>query len=306
MEEYTFAVSEEGEGNRLDRYLSEQIESLSRSYLQRLIADGLVRLNGEPTQARTLTKFGDEIKVFVPEPVALEVKAEDIPLDIVYEDEALLVVNKPQGMVVHPAAGNYTGTLVNALLFHCDGQLSGINGVARPGIVHRIDKDTSGLLVVAKTNEAHGALAEQIKVHDFTRVYHAIVCGNIKEDEGKIDLPVGRHPVERKKMCVNPENGRNAVTYFTVKERFGEYTYVTCKLETGRTHQIRVHMSHIGHPIIGDPVYGRKDSFGLKGQALHAAVLGFRHPMTQEYMEFSAPLPSYFEAVLEKLHNKFV
>ncbi len=290
---------------RIDKYICEHIEDLSRSYVQKIIQDGLVKANDKVVKSNYKVNMNDVIIVEIPEPEKLEVEAENIPIDIVYEDDDLLLVNKPQGMVVHPAPGNYTGTLVNALMFHCGDNLSAINGVIRPGIVHRIDKDTSGLLIVAKNNNAHVKLAEQIKEHSVTRKYIALVYSNIKEDKGTIDLPIGRHPIDRKKMTVTSKNSRNAVTHFKVLERFNQYTYIECKLETGRTHQIRVHMNHIGHPIVADPVYGRKkDKFKLNGQVLHAKLLGFVHPRTCEYMEFEVEPPAYFEKVLNTLRMK--
>ena len=242
--------------------------------------------------------------VLLPEPEELNVEPENIPLDILYEDDDLLVVNKPKGMVVHPAAGHSSGTLVNAVLYHCRGNLSGINGVLRPGIVHRIDMDTTGALVICKSDFAHQSLAEQLSVHSITRKYRAIVHGNLKEDEGTIEGPIGRHPTDRKKMAINYKNGKDAVTHYKVLERFGQATYVECRLETGRTHQIRVHMASIGHPLLGDTVYGSsKNPYHLEGQALHAMILGFVHPRTCEYMEFTAPLPEYFVKLLSKLRK---
>ncbi|MBE7054225.1 MAG: RluA family pseudouridine synthase [Ruminococcaceae bacterium] len=293
----------DAENIRLDRFL--KLEDVSRSQIQKMINEEKVKVNGAFVKTGYLVQIGDEIEVEIPEPKNIDVIAEDIPLDIVYEDSDLIVVNKPQGMVVHPAAGNYTGTLVNALLYHCKGELSGINGAIRPGIVHRIDKDTSGLLVVAKTNKAHLSLAEQIKEKSVTREYVCVVSGLVSQNKGIIDAPIGRHPTERKMMTVTSSNSRNAVTHFEVNERFYNTSYVTCKLETGRTHQIRVHMKYIGHPVLGDPVYGAKRNFySLKGQALHARTLGFIHPSTNEYMEFSAPLPEYFEVLLTRLREE--
>ena len=294
-------------GLRLDIYLSEAA-GMTRSAAQRLIDGDRVTVNGAPASKNAKLRAGDTVTVSVPEPEPYEAVAQDIPLDIVYEDEQLLVVNKPKGMVVHPAAGNPDGTLVNALLYHCGDSLSGINGVMRPGIVHRIDKDTSGLLVVAKTNEAHLGLAEEVRNHDFTRIYDAVVYGNLKDDEGTIDLPVARHPVERKRMAVAPPyaaNARRAVTHYTVHARYNGFTWVKLRLETGRTHQIRVHMSYIGHPVAGDPVYGPKRVITrLGGQCLHAGVLGFVHPTTGEYLEFGAPLPEYFTSFIKTLEEK--
>lgn len=298
-----FVVEDIDAGKRIDLYLSEKIEDMSRSQVQKLIGDGNIKVNQKDIKSNYKVRKNDSIDVIIPEPVMLEITPEDIDIEIMYEDDDIAVVNKPQGMVVHPAAGNYSGTLVNALLAKCS-NLSGINGVIRPGIVHRIDKDTSGVLVVAKNDNAHKALAEQIKEHSMKRVYMALVEGVIKNDEGTIDLPVGRHPVERKRMAVVQKNGRNAVTHYKVLERFKVNTLVEARLETGRTHQIRVHMSYIGHPLVGDPVYGfKKQHFKLKGQALHAMTLGFIHPTTKEYMEFNAPLPEYYEQLLCKLRQ---
>ena len=296
-------VSEE-EG-RLDKYLSDKLENMTRSYLKKLISDDkAVLVNGNPAKPNYKLKPGDIIELAVPEPIELEIKAENIPLDIVYEDNDMLVVNKPQGMVVHPAAGNYTGTLVNALLYHCGDSLSGINGEKRPGILHRIDKDTSGLLLVAKNDNAHQKLSSQIKEHSLTRAYKALVHGNIKQDSGRIDAPIGRHPSDRKKMTITDKNSREAVTNFRVIERYGRYTFVECILETGRTHQIRVHMSKNGHPIVGDKTYGvKKEEFNLAGQLLHAYKVGFIHPVSGEYMEFVSELPDYYMNVLDRLRN---
>ena len=295
----------EGEEGRLDKYLSDKLEDMTRSYLKKLISDDkAVLVNGNPAEPNYKLKPGDIIELAVPEPIELEIKAENIPLDIVYEDNDMLVVNKPQGMVVHPAAGNYTGTLVNALLYHCGDSLSGINGEKRPGIVHRIDKDTSGLLLVAKNDNAHQKLSSQIKEHSLTRAYKALVHGNIKQDSGRIDAPIGRHPSDRKKMTITDKNSREAVTNFRVLERYGRYTFVECILETGRTHQIRVHMSKNGHPIVGDKTYGvKKEEFNLAGQLLHAYKVGFIHPVSGEYMEFVSELPDYYMNVLDRLRN---
>ena len=295
----------EGEEGRLDKYLSDKLEDMTRSYLKKLISDDkAVLVNGNPAKPNYKLKPGDIIELAVPEPIELEIKAENIPLDIVYEDNDMLVVNKPQGMVVHPAAGNYTGTLVNALLYHCGDSLSGINGEKRPGIVHRIDKDTSGLLLVAKNDNAHQKLSSQIKEHSLTRAYKALVHGNIKQDSGRIDAPIGRHPSDRKKMTITDKNSREAVTNFRVLERYGRYTFVECILETGRTHQIRVHMSKNGHPIVGDKTYEKKkEEFNLAGQLLHAYKVGFIHPVSGEYMEFVSELPDYYMNVLDRLRN---
>lgn len=297
-------VSPEDAGVRIDKYLAEQLPDITRSYLQKLLKDGSVQMNGKPVKASTKTAAGALIALTIPEPEEPEILPEDIPLDILYEDSDVILINKPKDMVVHPAAGHYTGTLVNALMYHCRGDLSGINGVLRPGIVHRIDKDTTGVLIVCKNDRAHNALAEQLKEHSITRKYRAIVCGNLKEDEGTVDAPLGRHPQDRKKMAIVRSGGKRAVTHYRVLERFGNYTYIECRLETGRTHQIRVHMASLGHPLLGDEIYGRaKSPFKLEGQTLHAMVLGFIHPTTGEYMEFEAPLPEYFEKLLEKLRK---
>jgi len=287
---------------RIDSWLSSSLEDYSRSYIQKLCQDGNVFVNGAQAKSNLKLKSGDKIVVNVPEPEILNVVAEDIPLDIVYEDEYIIVINKPKGMVVHPAAGNYTGTLVNALMKYCGDSLSDINGVIRPGIVHRIDKDTSGLLVVAKNNKAHEILSKKLKTHDIKREYIALVEGIIYENNGKIDAPIGRHPLDRKKMSVNLTNGRDAITHFKVLERFPTATYLELKLETGRTHQIRVHLSYIDHPIIGDVVYGRKKQrFKTHGQALHAIRLQFEHPITGEAMLFETAVPDYFQKLLGEL-----
>lgn len=287
---------------RIDSWLSSNIEDYSRSYIQKLCEEGNVLVNGAQAKSNNKLKIGDKIIVNVPEAEILNVLAEEIPLDIVYEDEHIIVINKPKGMVVHPAAGNYTGTLVNALMKHCGDSLSDINGVIRPGIVHRIDKDTSGLLVVAKSNQAHEILSTKLKTHEIRREYIALVEGIIYENNGKIDAPIGRHPVDRKKMSVNTKNGRNAITHFTVVERFPTATYLELKLETGRTHQIRVHLSYINHPIIGDEIYGRKKQrFDTHGQALHAIRLKFEHPITGKEMLFETAVPDYFQKLLEDL-----
>ena len=297
-------VSPEDAGVRIDKYLAEQLPDITRSYLQKLLKDGSVQMNGKPVKASTKTAVGAVIALTIPEPEEPEILPENIPLDILYEDSDVILINKPKNMVVHPAAGHYTGTLVNALMYHCRGDLSGINGVLRPGILHRIDKDTTGVLIVCKNDRAHNALAEQLKEHSITRKYRAIVCGNLKEDEGTVDAPLGRHPQDRKKMAIVRSGGKRAVTHYRVLERFGNDTYIECQLETGRTHQIRVHMASLGHPLLGDEIYGRaKSPFKLEGQTLHAMVLGFIHPTTGEYMEFEAPLPEYFEKLLEKLRK---
>lgn len=288
---------------RLDKFIADNSD-ISRSFAAKLAEDGRITVNGKKADKKTKLREGDKIVIEIPEPDTLEAQPQDIPLDIVYEDDYVIVVNKPQGMVVHPAPGNPDGTLVNGLLFHCS--LSSINGVIRPGIVHRIDKDTSGLLIVAKTNEAHEALSAQLKERKALRKYNCIVNGNIKEDSGTIDKPIGRHPVDRKKMAVI-EGGREAVTHYNVLERFGQYTLVECILETGRTHQIRVHMASIGHSIVGDTVYGiKKERFRTNGQLLHAKTIGFTHPKTGELMQFDSELPEYFTSILTKLRREIV
>ncbi len=291
------------EGLRIDKYLAEVMTDYSRSFLQKQLKDKNVTVNGCPVKASYKVAEEEEIAVAIPASQEPDILPQNIPLDILYEDEQLLVVNKPKGMVVHPSAGHYSDTLVNALMFHCKGRLSGINGVLRPGIVHRIDMDTTGALVVCKTDLAHQSLAAQLKEHSITRRYRAIVHGNLKESQGTVEGTIGRHPVERKKMAANVTKGKRAVTHYRVLEQLKGYTYVECQLETGRTHQIRVHMSSIGHPLLGDVVYGpKKCPFpSLMGQTLHAMVLGFLHPVTGEYLEFQAPLPEYFEALLKKL-----
>lgn len=305
MTEKTWRVTGDMKPERIDKHISAVCGELTRSYVQRLIEEGRVLCNGKKVRTCIKVEEGDEITVVIPPPQTLEVQPENIPLDIVFEDDDLMVINKPKGMVVHPAAGNESGTLVNAVLFHAKGKLSGINGVIRPGIVHRLDKDTSGLILVAKTNAAHLSLAQQIKDKTCRRVYVCIVRGNLREDQGRIDEPIGRNPAQRKKMCVTQKNSRSAVTHYRVLERFGEYTFVECRLETGRTHQIRVHMQYIGHPVMGDEVYGGgKNPFGLHTQALHAAGIGFVHPVTGEELFFSCPLPNYMEQILERLRRK--
>lgn len=304
MQEHGFTVCHSGE--RIDRSLCKDLKDLSRSYIQKLVKDGNVLVNGEKIKSNYKVSEGDKISVIVPDPEEIQdVIAEDIPLDILYEDDDILVINKPKGMVVHPSPGHYNHTLVNAVLFHCKDQLSGINGVLRPGIVHRIDMDTTGSLLVCKNDRAHQIIADQLKDHFITRRYHAIVCGNLKEESGTINAPIGRHPIDRKKMSTKSKNGRHAVTHYKVLERFGNYTYIECQLETGRTHQIRVHMASIGHPILGDVVYGpSKCPWKLQGQTLHAKILGITHPSTGQYIEFDAPLPEYFVSLLEKLRRK--
>ena len=301
MSQISLQADETYMDERLDKFLSAMLPDQSRSYLQKIIKDGNVLVNGEPKKSSYRLEDGDEVTADLPELKSQDIEPENNPQDILYENDSSLMVNKPKGMVVHPSAGHYTGTLVNAVLWHCQGQLSGINGVSRPGIVHRIDKDTTGVLVVCKNDAAHNAVAAQLKEHSITRKYRAIVHGVIKEDEGTVDAPIGRHPTERKKMASGVKNGKRAVTHYRVLERFQGYTYVECQLETGRTHQIRVHMASIHHPLLGDTVYGpAKDSHHLEGQTLHAMVLGLIHPVTGEYLEVEAPLPEYFENLLKK------
>lgn len=302
MQQNDYAVPQEAAGLRLDKAITLLCEDLSRNAVQQLLDEGNILVNGKSENKKYSVKYNDVISVTLPEPKTLSVAPENIPLDIVFEDEYLLVVNKPKGMVVHPAAGNYSGTLVNALLYHCGDSLSGINGIIRPGIVHRIDKDTSGLLVVAKTDAAHKGLAQQIKEHSFTREYKTVVVGNIRDDSGTVDAPIGRHPKDRKKQAVTDRNSRNAVTHFEVIERFNGFTYLKVRLETGRTHQIRVHMAYRGTPVAGDVIYGNpKKTYGLQGQCLHAATIGFVHPITNEYLEFTADLPEYFKDFLRRI-----
>lgn len=302
IQENEYIIDGEVIGLRLDKAITVLCEDLSRNAAQQLIDDENILVNGVVANKKYSVKKNDVVTVVLPEPKELSVDAENIPLDIVYEDEHLLVVNKPKGMVVHPAAGNYNGTLVNALLYHCGDSLSGINGVIRPGIVHRIDKDTSGLLIVAKNDIAHKGLAEQIKDHSFTREYKTVVVGNVKDNEGTIDAPIGRHPKDRKKQAVTDKNSRNAVSHFEVLERFNGFTFLKVRLETGRTHQIRVHMAYRGTPVAGDVVYGNpKKTYGLQGQCLHAATIGFVHPITKEYLEFTSDLPDYFTDFIRRI-----
>ena len=297
-------LTAEKSGERIDKFLGGTLEGLSRSYIQKLLKEGNITVDSKAVKANYKLSEGDQIEVLIPDPEILDVLPEDIPLDILYEDDDILIVNKPKGMVVHPAPGHPNHTLVNAVMYHCGANLSGINGVIRPGIVHRIDQNTTGSLLVCKNDHAHQILAEQLKEHSITRRYHAIVHGNLKADTGTVNASIGRHPTDRKKMSTKASNGRHAVTHYKVLERFGNYTYIECELETGRTHQIRVHMASIGHPILGDDVYGpAKCPFHLEGQTLHAKVLGIVHPMTGEYMEFDAPLPEYFVELLEKLRK---
>lgn len=295
-------VNEAFNSERIDKFLSCKMENVSRSAAQKLIDDGNVRVNFIIVSKNYKVKTGDKVVIVIPEPKTLEAKPQDIPLDIRYEDSDLLVVNKPKGMVVHPAAGNFDGTLVNALLYHCKGSLSGIGGVVRPGIVHRIDKDTSGLLIVAKNDMAHVSLAEQIKAHSFTREYQSVVYGRFKTTEGTVDAPIGRHTTDRKKMTVTTKNSKNAVTHYKVINEYKDFTHLGLRLETGRTHQIRVHMSYIGHPVAGDAVYGPKKVIEyLEGQCLHAGLIGFKHPRTREYIEIKSELPEYFLDFLRRI-----
>ena len=296
-------VGEQEGGVRIDKYLADTAGQLSRSYIQKLLKEGRVLVNGKTVKASYVVEDEDVLSMDIPEAVEPEIEPEAMELDILYEDDDVILINKPKGMVVHPAAGHYSHTLVNGLMYHCLGNLSGINGVLRPGIVHRIDMDTTGVLIVCKNDMAHNSIAAQLKEHSITRRCQAIVHGVIKEDEGSIDAPIGRHPVERKKMSINYNNGKPAVTHYKVLTRFKDFTHVECRLETGRTHQIRVHMDSIRHPLLGDCVYGpaRCPVPGLTGQTLHAGVLGFIHPRTGAYMEFSAPLPDYFSKLLRTL-----
>lgn len=300
MSRFDYIVENLSSEIRIDKWICEQNQDISRSMLQKLLKDNQVTVNGKFVSKSYKLSNGDVVSLEIPQPVELDVLPENIPIEIVYEDDDLLVVNKPKGMVVHPAAGNYNGTLVNALLYHCKGRLSSINGVIRPGIVHRIDKNTSGLLIVAKTDKAHTGLAEQIKAHTFTREYQAVICGRLKECTGTIEAPIGRHPVDRKKMCVTEKNSKEAKTEYTVLDEFNGYSHIKLKLYTGRTHQIRVHMSYIGHPVYGDDVYGKASKL-CEGQCLHAKKIGFVHPINGEYCEFDSELPEYFKNVLNKL-----
>lgn len=302
MTQNKFIVEDTYSGERVDKYLSELLENQTRSYIQKLIKDNAVIVNEKIVKANYKISTGDIIEITIPDAVILDIQPQNIPLDILFEDDDILVVNKPKGMVVHPSAGHYDGTLVNAIMYHCKENLSGINGVLRPGIVHRIDMDTTGALVICKNDVSHLSLTAQLKVHSITRKYRAIVHNNMKDEEGTIDAPIGRHSIDRKKMAINLKNGKESITHYKVLKRFGNYTYVECQLETGRTHQIRVHMASIHHPILGDSIYGpSKSPFHLQGQTLHAMVLGFRHPRTGEYVEFEAPLPTYFETLLDQL-----
>ncbi|MDD3218465.1 MAG: RluA family pseudouridine synthase [Lachnospiraceae bacterium] len=301
MTKTDFVITQEQANIRIDKVLAEYFPDKTRSYLQKLIKEEAVFINQNAVKSNYKVQLGDLLEITFPEEKSLNLEPEDLNLDIIYEDSDILIVNKPKGMVVHPSAGHDEHTLVHGILHHCQGQLSGINGVLRPGIVHRIDKDTTGVLVVCKNDKAHQSLAAQLKEHSITRKYRAIVFGQLWED-GTIEGSIGRHPVDRKKMAINERNGKHAVTHYHVIETFSKYTYVECQLETGRTHQIRVHMSSIGHPLLGDTIYGRqKQPFSLDGQTLHAMTLGFIHPSTNEYVEFQAPLPDYFQELLRKL-----
>lgn len=302
LQEYHFIVSEESEGERIDKYLNELMDSLSRSYIKKLLDSENVTVNKASVKANYRVRTEDEVRLYLPPVKTPDIEPENIPLSVLYEDNDVIVVNKPKNMVVHPAPGHYKGTLVNALLYHCSGNLSGINGILRPGIVHRIDKDTTGSVIACKNDFAHNSIAAQLKDHSIVRKYHAIVCGVLKEEEGTVHTLIGRHPADRKKMAVVKSGGKDAVTHYRVLRRFEKYTYVECVLETGRTHQIRVHMASIGHPLLGDTVYGAPSSpYRLEGQCLHAKILGFFHPVTGEYIETDAPLPEYFIRLLNNL-----
>lgn len=299
MEQLAYQIGPEEDDERLDKWMSSAIADLSRSYIQKCIKDNQVLINGKPQKASYRLKVDDEIVFHIPKAMEPAIEAENIPLSILYEDSDLLIVDKPKGMVVHPAPGHYSGTLVNAVMYHCRDNLSGINGVLRPGIVHRIDRDTTGSLIICKNDHAHNSIAEQLKEHTITRKYRAIVHGVIDAEEGTVNAPIGRDPKDRKKMAINEQNGKPAITHYKVLRRFQEYTYIECQLETGRTHQIRVHMSSIGHPLLGDEVYSqRKSPYHLCGQTLHAMVIGFIHPSSGEYLEITAPLPDYFDHLL--------
>lgn len=304
MNEVIFDIVPEMEDERIDKCICNYMNSLSRSYIQKLIKDGNVFINDVPVKSNYQVKVDDKVRFIIPDNVEPDIPAQDIPLDIMYEDKDVLIINKPKNMVVHPAPGHYEGTIVNAVMYHCRDALSGINGVMRPGIVHRIDKDTTGSLIICKNDEAHNCIAAQLKEHSINRRYRAIVWGRVSRDEGVIDAPIGRHPTDRKKMAINQKNGKRAVTHYQVLERFEKFTYIECRLETGRTHQIRVHMTSIGHPLLGDEVYSNaKSPYKVDGQTLHAMTLGFIHPSTKEYIEFEAPLPEYFEEILRKLRS---
>ena len=299
MEQFAYQIGAEEDDERLDKWMNSAIADLSRSYIQKCIKDNQVLINGKPQKASYRLKVDDEIVFHIPKAMEPAIEAENIPLSILYEDPDLLIVDKPKGMVVHPAPGHYSGTLVNAVMYHCRDNLSGINGVLRPGIVHRIDRDTTGSLIICKNDHAHNSIAEQLKEHTITRKYRAIVHGAIDAEKGTVNAPIGRDPKDRKKMAINEQNGKPAITHYKVLRRFQEYTYIECQLETGRTHQIRVHMSSIGHPLLGDEVYSqRKSPYHLCGQTLHAMVIGFIHPSSGEYLEITAPLPDYFDHLL--------
>lgn len=304
MNEVIFDITLEMEDERIDKCICNYMDSLSRSYIQKIIKDGNVFVNDLPVKSNYKVKVEDKVRFIIPDNIEPDIPAQNIPLDIIYEDADILIINKPKNMVVHPAPGHYEGTIVNAVMFHCKDALSGINGVMRPGIVHRIDKDTTGSLIICKNDEAHNNIAAQLKEHSINRRYRAIVWGRVSQDEGVIDAPIGRHPTDRKKMAINHKNGKRAVTHYRVLERFDRFTYIECRLETGRTHQIRVHMTSIGHPLLGDEVYSStKSPYKVDGQTLHAMTLGFVHPSTKEYIEFEAQLPEYFEDILRKLRN---
>ena len=304
VDAFLICVNDDTQGERIDKLLSAFSAELTRSAAQKLLSDGCVTIDGKPVSKNYKAKYGDRISVVIPKAKELDVLPEDIPLDIRYEDDDLLVVNKPKGMVVHPAAGNFDGTLVNALLYHCKGSLSGINGVIRPGIVHRIDKDTSGLLIVAKNDFAHLSLAEQIKAHSFSREYQTVVYGHMNADHGTVDAPIGRHPTDRKKMAVTQKNSKNAITHYEVIAAYRDFSHLRVRLETGRTHQIRVHMAYLGHPVAGDPVYGPKKVItSLGGQCLHAGLIGFKHPRSRQYIEVTSELPDYFTSFLRSISH---
>lgn len=302
MKNIILEADSEDEGIRIDKFLTDELEDLSRSYIQRLIKEEQIFVNDRKIKSNHKLRANDRIAVNIPDPRVLEVLPENIPLDILYEDDDVILINKPKGMVVHPAAGHYSGTLVNALMYHCKDKLSGINGVLRPGIVHRIDKDTTGIMIACKNDNAHNSLAQQLSVHSITRKYEAICLNSFRQMEGTVDAPIGRNPSDRKKMAVNRIHGKHAVTHYTVLENLKGAAYIECRLETGRTHQIRVHMASISHPLLGDEVYSNaKSPYKLQGQTLHARVFGFRHPSTGKYMEFEAPLPDYFIDLLNKM-----